>query len=102
MGYDALQIGTSVCEKISASIFSVLEVVFNSSTNEGKLLGKQRYIYTSIHDVILRRPKSLSPARELTLLCASKMIYFTPFKAQWYTYVPNGSPPENTIFLRVT
>jgi hypothetical protein len=87
MGYDALQIGTSVSEELSASIFSVLEVVFNNSTNEGKLLGKHWYICTSIHNVTLRRPKSLSPARELTLLCATITFYLTPFQAQWYTYV---------------
>lgn len=59
-------------------------------------------IYTSIHDVILTRPKSLNPARRLTPLYASIMMYFTPFIALRYTYVPKGSPLQNTTFPRVT
>lgn len=55
-----------------------------------------------MHDVILRRPKSLSPAGELTPLYDSIMIYFTPFIALWYTYVPKGSSLQNTTFPRVT
>lgn len=39
MGYDALQIGASVYEELSASTFSVLEAVFSYSANEGALLG---------------------------------------------------------------